>query len=77
MLKWRTLVTAMFWIFFAARTVVAVVLVVYFKLKSQDCVFFKFNLSNMLLSDMDVGKNTSWPHFSHFFPFFFFCNRAS
>lgn len=66
MLKWRTSVATLPRIRYAASTVVAVVLVLvyhslfflffFFKRKSQGSSFFRFDLFNMLLTDMDVGK---------------------
>lgn len=65
MLKWRTSVATLPRICCAASTVVAVVLVYHssffslslsLKPKSQGSSFFRFDLFNMLLTDMDVGK---------------------
>lgn len=62
MLKWRTSVATLPRSRYAASTVVAVVLVpVYhtFFLTKQNhkaALFFRFDLFNMLLTDMDVGK---------------------
>lgn len=62
MLKWRTSVATLPRIRCAASTVVAVVLVLvyrsffFFLTKSQGSSFFRFDLFNMLLTDMDVGK---------------------
>lgn len=59
MLKWRTLVVASPRVCSAASTVVAAVVLVYhsllFFLRKGSCVL-RFDLLNMLLTDMDVGK---------------------
>lgn len=62
MLKWRTSVATLPRICYAASTVVAVVLLLvyhilpFFQPKSQGSSFFRFDLFNMLLTDMDVGE---------------------
>lgn len=65
MLKWRTSVATLPRMCYATSTVVAVVLVLvyhsYFfssfpEPKSQGSPVFRFDLFNMLLTDMDVGK---------------------
>lgn len=57
MLEWRTSVATLLQIHDAASAVVAVVLVcvVFFSVfTSQESSFFRFDLFNMLLTDMDV-----------------------
>lgn len=66
MLKWRTSVATSPRICCAASTVVVAVLLVlvyhsfffflFSKPESQGSSFFRFDLFNMLLTDMDVGK---------------------
>lgn len=61
MLKWRTSVATLPRIRYAASTVVLVLVYHSFfflkkKTKSQGSSFFRFDLFNMLLTDMDVGK---------------------
>lgn len=66
MLEWRTSVAMLPRICYAASAVVAVVLVLVYhsflfnKTESQDSSFFRFDLFNTLLTDMDVGENSSW-----------------